>query len=163
MSDHTPSRYRWSFRGLTFDFYRLCEILGISHHAQAHALKKVIRAGRGGKPLGQDIDEAVDALKRWKEMAQEDIGSEDSSDFFMVNKKGEATHYRMENEAYFRSNDVACPRCFHTTSYGAPCCWCKSDSWPKPDPNSSTADPAEPVSATSLFSALASQGPSGSA
>lgn len=68
----TPSRYRWTFRGVSFDFYRLLEILGITHHAQAHALKKVIRAGRGGKPLEQDIDEAIDSLRRWKEMAAED-------------------------------------------------------------------------------------------
>lgn len=68
----TPSRYRWSYKGVTFDFYRLCEILGITSHAQAHALKKVIRAGRGGEPIGQDIDEAIDSLRRWKEMRQED-------------------------------------------------------------------------------------------
>lgn len=70
----TPSRYRWSYRGVEFDFYRLCEILGITSHAQAHALKKVIRAGRGEKPLEQDIDEAIDALRRWKEMVGEEPG-----------------------------------------------------------------------------------------
>ena len=68
----TPSRYQWEWKGVTFDFYRLCEILGIKGHAQAHALKKVIRAGRSIKPLEQDIDEAIDALKRWKEMILED-------------------------------------------------------------------------------------------
>lgn len=70
--EFTPSRYRWSFRGVVFDFYRLCEILGINHHAQAHALKKIIRAGRGGKPLAQDIQESIDAMQRWKEMVEED-------------------------------------------------------------------------------------------
>lgn len=68
----TPSRYQWQYRGVSFDFYRLCEILGITSHAQAHALKKVIRAGRSSKPLSQDIDESIDALRRWKEMAAED-------------------------------------------------------------------------------------------
>ena len=68
----TPSRYQWSFRGVSFDFYRLCEILGITHHAQAHALKKVIRAGRSIKPTTQDIDEAISALQRWKEMLEEE-------------------------------------------------------------------------------------------
>lgn len=68
----TPPRYRWTWKGITFDFYRLCEILGIDHHAQAHALKKVIRAGRSVKPTAQDIDEAIDALRRWKEMLRED-------------------------------------------------------------------------------------------
>ena len=68
----TPSRYKWSWNGVTFDFYRLCEIINVTHHAQAHALKKVIRAGQSIKPLAQDIDEAIAALQRWKEMAHED-------------------------------------------------------------------------------------------
>lgn len=68
----TPSRYQWTFKGISFDFYRLCEILGITHHAQAHALKKVIRAGRSVKPVVQDIDEAIDSLRRWREMVVED-------------------------------------------------------------------------------------------
>ena len=68
----TPKRYQWQWKGATFDFYRLCEILGITHHAQAHALKKVIRAGRSIKPLTQDIDEAINALERWREMLAED-------------------------------------------------------------------------------------------
>lgn len=68
----TPSRYQWSFKGVSFDFYRLCEILGIKHHAQAHALKKVIRAGQSVKSLEQDIDEAIACLMRWKEMVIQD-------------------------------------------------------------------------------------------
>ncbi len=71
-NDPTPSRYQWSYKGVEFDFYRLCEILGIKHHAQAHALKKVIRAGRSVKSLETDIDEAVACLVRWKEMILED-------------------------------------------------------------------------------------------
>lgn len=68
----TPSRYQWSYKGVSFDFYRLCEILGIEHHAQARALKKVIRAGRSVKSLETDIDEAIACLSRWKEMVLED-------------------------------------------------------------------------------------------
>ncbi len=68
----TPERYRWAWRGVTFDFYRLCEILGIRHHAQSHALKKLIRAGRSVKSIDRDIDETIDALLRWKEMLTED-------------------------------------------------------------------------------------------
>jgi len=68
----TPKRYQWAWRGITFDFYRLCEILGIKHHAQAHALKKLIRAGSSVKSIDQDIDETIDALLRWKEMLAED-------------------------------------------------------------------------------------------
>ncbi len=68
----TPARYKWEWQGTSFDFYRLCEILGISHHAQAHALKKIIRAGRSIKSTEQDIDETIAALLRWKEMIRED-------------------------------------------------------------------------------------------
>lgn len=68
----TPARYRWSWQGGTFDFYRLCEILGVHHHAQAHAMKKIIRAGKSIKPIEQDIDEAIAALLRWREMIAED-------------------------------------------------------------------------------------------
>lgn len=68
----TPSRYQFSFNGTAFDVYRLTEIVGIRHHAQAHAFKKVIRAGQGDKPIVQDIDEAITALQRWREMILED-------------------------------------------------------------------------------------------
>ena len=68
----TPSRYCWEFKGAQFDFYRLCEIIEVKHHAQTHALKKVIRAGRGDKPIVQDIDEAISALQRWRQMILED-------------------------------------------------------------------------------------------
>lgn len=68
----TPARYQWSYKGVSFDFYRLCEILGVTHHAQAHALKKVIRAGRSVKSLEQDIEEAIACLERWKGMVLED-------------------------------------------------------------------------------------------
>ena len=75
MSSPTPSRYQWSFRGVTFDFYRLCEILGIkgdaAGQAQAHALKKLIRAGQSVKSTEEDIDEAIACLQRWKEIIRE--------------------------------------------------------------------------------------------
>ena len=68
----TPSRYRWTFKGVTFDFYRLCEVIGVKRGPAQHALKKIIRAGLSIKPVEQEIDEAIDALLRWKEMIQED-------------------------------------------------------------------------------------------
>lgn len=70
--DITPSRYQWEYNGVTFDFYRLCEILNIKHHAQAHALKKIIRAGQSIKDIERDINESIDSLERWKEMVAED-------------------------------------------------------------------------------------------
>jgi len=68
----TPSRYQWTYKGVSFDYYRLCQILGLSNDAQKHALKKIIRAGQSVKSVTQDIDEAIKSLLRWKEMIQED-------------------------------------------------------------------------------------------
>jgi len=70
--NQTQSRYEWTFRGVNFDFYRLCKIIGIDSHPQAHALKKVIGAGQSVQPIEQDIDEAIDCLLRWKEIIKED-------------------------------------------------------------------------------------------
>ena len=68
----TPKRYQWTWQGVTFDFYRLCKILGIQGGPQEHALKKIIRAGQSIKTIEQDIDEAKDSLERWKQMIIED-------------------------------------------------------------------------------------------
>lgn len=70
----TPSRYKWSFRGIHFDFYRLCEIIGLTSAPAQHAMKKIIRAGKSIKPIEQEIDEAIASLLRWKEMLAEDRG-----------------------------------------------------------------------------------------
>jgi len=68
----TPSRYQWTYKSVSFDYYRLCQILGLSNDAQKHALKKIIRAGQSVKSVTQDIDEAIDCLERWKQMIVED-------------------------------------------------------------------------------------------
>lgn len=68
----TPSRYQWTYQGANFDFYRLCEIVGVHRGPAQHAMKKIIRAGKSIKPIEQDIQEAIDSLTRWKEMIQED-------------------------------------------------------------------------------------------
>lgn len=55
------------------DVYRVLDLFGITDHAIGHALKKLLVAGgRGaGKDIGQDIQEAIDSLVRWKEMQVE--------------------------------------------------------------------------------------------
>jgi len=64
--------YDYKYKGITFDPYRIIDIYGIHHPAQAHALKKLLRAGKSIKPLIQDVDEVIDSLKRWKQMIKED-------------------------------------------------------------------------------------------
>jgi hypothetical protein len=61
MSDPTPSRYRWTWKGVTFDFYRLCRILGINGGPQEHALKKIIAPG---SPSSQSLETLTRRLMR---------------------------------------------------------------------------------------------------
>ena len=64
--------YHEEYKGIRLDPYRILSVWGISHPAQQHAIKKLLRAGRGHKPLGQDIDEVAECLGRWQEMIKED-------------------------------------------------------------------------------------------
>ena len=64
--------YKFSFKGLKIDVYRILEIFQITNPAQQHAIKKLLRAGKSIKPLNQDIDEVILTLERWKAMIQED-------------------------------------------------------------------------------------------
>lgn len=68
--------YNHQFQGQRLDPYRILEVYGITHPAQQHAIKKLLRAGHGHKPLVQDIDETIASLNRWKEMIEEDGGKE---------------------------------------------------------------------------------------
>lgn len=68
MSDH----YAFKFRGAKLYPYRILLEYRITHPAQQHAIKKLLRAGQSVKPLEQDIDEVIESLERWKEMIRED-------------------------------------------------------------------------------------------
>jgi hypothetical protein len=60
------------------DVYRVLGLFEVTDPAIAHAVKKLLLAGRRGRKaeLGQtihtDVQEAVDALQRWQEMRKED-------------------------------------------------------------------------------------------
>jgi hypothetical protein len=64
--------YAKSYRNVVLDPYRIIEIYGITHPAQQHALKKLLRAGKSHKNLVQDIQEVIQSLERWIEMIHED-------------------------------------------------------------------------------------------
>lgn len=64
--------YRYSYRQIKLDPYRIIAVYGITHPAHQHALKKLLRAGKSIKSLRQDIKEVQDALARWLEMLDED-------------------------------------------------------------------------------------------
>ena len=69
-------RHGHYFRACPFDevdVYRVLELFGVTSPAIAHAAKKLLVAGgRGHKDIGKDIQEAIDTLKRWQEMREED-------------------------------------------------------------------------------------------
>ena len=53
------------------DLYAIAEAFGVKSNPQFHAMKRIMMAGeRGHKSLVQDIDEAIIAAQRWKEMVQ---------------------------------------------------------------------------------------------
>lgn len=64
--------YRFVFRGLKVDPYRIFRIYKITYPEQQHAIKKLLRAGNGHKSLLQDIEETIATLQRWKEIIAED-------------------------------------------------------------------------------------------
>lgn len=71
MTDH-GKHYRYTYKGVKLDPYRIFTVYQITHPAQQHAIKKLLRAGQSVKPLEQDIDEVILTLQRWKEMITED-------------------------------------------------------------------------------------------
>lgn len=69
--------YCFRFAGITFDPYRLLDLYKITHPAQQHAIKKLLRAGQSHKDLREDVKEARDTLTRWLNMmAEDDIEAE---------------------------------------------------------------------------------------
>lgn len=73
MEDHCDAHYRFHYKGIKLDPYRIFTVYGITCPAMQHAIKKLLCAGnRGAKSLEQDIDEAIVSLQRKKEMMRED-------------------------------------------------------------------------------------------
>jgi hypothetical protein len=68
------SHYKFSFNGVKMDPYRIMDVYGISHPAQQHAIKKLLRAGKSVKSLRQDVEEVQMTLIRWLEMMDESDG-----------------------------------------------------------------------------------------
>ena len=62
----------FNYRGIRLDPYRIFDVYGVTAGPQQHAIKKLLRAGRGHKSLKTDVLEAMSALQRWVEMMEED-------------------------------------------------------------------------------------------
>lgn len=74
MTEPKHSHYKKNVAGLSMiDVYRVLELFGVTDQALGHAIKKLLVAGgRGAKDIGQDVQESIDTLERWKEMRAED-------------------------------------------------------------------------------------------
>jgi hypothetical protein len=64
--------YNYYFHGRKLDPYRILSIYRIADPAQAHAIKKLLRAGDSVKSYDEDVQETIDTLNRLLEMRRED-------------------------------------------------------------------------------------------
>lgn len=64
--------YRFTYKGIKLDPYRIFRIYKITDPEQQHAIKKLLRAGQSVKSLKQDIAEVKKTLDRWLEIIEED-------------------------------------------------------------------------------------------
>ena len=72
MSKEIGSHYKFSYKGIKLDPYRILLVYGLSNPAQQHAIKKLLRLGTSVKTLEEDLDDVIVTLTRWKEMLEED-------------------------------------------------------------------------------------------
>ena len=72
----------------SIDVYRVLKLYGVTDPCVQHAVKKLLCSGqRGVKTESQDVQEAIDALSRYLQMASED----DSHLLFVVHGIGDHT------------------------------------------------------------------------
>lgn len=72
-----PSKHSHYFKPTPFDsvdVYRVLLLFGVTDPCIQHAVKKLLVAGgRGaGKDIGRDVQEAIDSLRRWQDMREEE-------------------------------------------------------------------------------------------
>jgi len=64
--------YKYSYKGIKLDPYRILDIYKITCPAQQHAIKKLlVTGGRGYKDRQTDIQNAIDTLNRLLELESE--------------------------------------------------------------------------------------------
>jgi hypothetical protein len=66
------AHYRYSFKGVKFDPYRVCKLYGIEGGPREHMTKKLLRGSGKGHSEEDLIKELQCCLDRWKEMIEED-------------------------------------------------------------------------------------------
>lgn len=68
--------YRFSYKGIKLDPFRLARVYKVTNPAQFTILKKSIRMGTGGKSKEQDLRDIISAAERELELMQEDLEDE---------------------------------------------------------------------------------------
>jgi hypothetical protein len=66
------AHYRFMFKGVKFDPYRICKMYGVGGGPREHMLKKILRGSGKGHTEDDLIKELQCCLDRWKEMIKED-------------------------------------------------------------------------------------------
>lgn len=67
--------YKFTVKGVTFDFYDLSDAINFQQSAVEHAVKKLVALGErsGKKTYGQDLHEAIMSLLRAQEQYNESL------------------------------------------------------------------------------------------
>lgn len=67
------AHYRYEYRGIKLDPFRICQIYGVNDFSLQTIIKKALKAGeRGHKDMRQDLRDIVNAANRKLEMMDED-------------------------------------------------------------------------------------------
>lgn len=72
MAADVGAHYRYEYRGIKLDPYRICAIYGITGGPREHMIKKLLRGDNKGHEEMFLIDELENILQRWKGMIIED-------------------------------------------------------------------------------------------
>lgn len=65
---HSNFYSRFVVNGLKIDYYFIAALYEITDACLSHALKKLLRVGRSHKSIHQDVQDAIDTLRRWQEL-----------------------------------------------------------------------------------------------
>lgn len=72
MSNDVGAHYRYSYKGVKMDPYRICKLYGVEGGPREHALKKLLRGASKGHTEQEMWAEVMACARRALEMLDED-------------------------------------------------------------------------------------------
>lgn len=103
MKDKHPHYHKDVAHLTHIDVYRVLERFNVTSPTLQHAIKKLLVAGgRGAKEISVDIQEAIDSLQRFQEMAFEDSYEQSGLLAYTVVRNDDVTINPQEEEAFHR-------------------------------------------------------------